>query len=33
MIRRVFRKMVVGEIEAFAGAFREFEERYKIMKQ
>jgi len=33
MIRRVFRKMVVGGIEAFAAAFREFEERKEIMKK
>jgi len=33
MIRRVFRKMVIGGVEVFAEAFREFEERKKIMKQ
>ena len=33
MIRRMFRKVEFGKIGAFAGAFRGFEERWKIMKQ
>jgi len=33
MIRKVFRKMEIEEVEAFAEVFREFGVRKKIMKQ
>ena len=33
MIRRVVRRIEVGRIGAFAGAFSEFEERWRTMKQ